>query len=139
MPRFFPALTIQDWVFLGILILVPTLMAFGIHAIRRELRTAARFDARGVRLKTTKEQRRRWRQTSQSRDLHDLLDDLDALLRLVHVDDATARQEHKEAVRLFWMSFHIPVRTLLLCALLVAGVLSAVLMVVSQGPANPLR
>jgi hypothetical protein len=114
-------------------------MAFGIHAIRREIRTAARFDARAVRLKTTKEQRRRWRQASQSRDLHDLLDDIETLLSLVHVDEARAKQEHKEAVRLFWMSFHIPVRTLLLGALLVAGVLSAVLMVVSQGPANPLR
>jgi hypothetical protein len=139
MPRFFPDLTIQDWVFLGVLILVPTLMAFGIRAIRREIRTAARFDARAVRLKTSLEQRRRWRQASQSRDLHDLLDDIETLLRLVNVDEARAKQEHKEAVRLFWMSFHIPIRTLLLGTLLVAGVLSAILMVVSQGPANPLR
>jgi hypothetical protein len=48
------------------------------------------------------------------------------------------RAEHKEAVRLSWKSRHIPAGTLLLGGLVLAAVLSAIFMVVSQGPHNPI-
>jgi hypothetical protein len=48
------------------------------------------------------------------------------------------RAEHKEAVRLSWKSRHIPVGTLLLSGVLLAAILSAVFMVIHQGPANPI-
>jgi hypothetical protein len=46
--------------------------------------------------------------------------------------------EHKEAVRLSWKARHIPVGTLLLGVLLLVVFLSAVSMVISQGPHNPI-
>jgi hypothetical protein len=49
-----------------------------------------------------------------------------------------ARTEHREAVRLSWKSRHIPLGTLLVSAVLLAGVLSAIYMVVAQGPVNPI-
>jgi len=42
------------------------------------------------------------------------------------------REAHKEAVRLSWKSRHIPVGTLLLGGVLLAGILSAVFMVIGQ-------
>ena len=47
-----------------------------------------------------------------------------------------ARSEHWEAVRLAWKSLHIPVGTLLIGSVLLAGILSAVAMVWGQGPVN---
>ena len=46
--------------------------------------------------------------------------------------------EHKEAVRLSWKSQHIPIGTLILGGLVVAGVFSAIFMVIAQGPVNPI-
>ena len=46
--------------------------------------------------------------------------------------------EHREAVRLSWKSRHIPVGTILMGLLVLAGVLSAVFMVLAEGPANPM-
>jgi hypothetical protein len=48
------------------------------------------------------------------------------------------RAEHKEVVRLSWKSRHIPVGTLVLGGLVLAAVLSAIFMVISQGPRNPI-
>jgi ABC-type anion transport system duplicated permease subunit len=133
----FPSnLTPQDLTVIGILILVPLLMAFGIYAIRREVRNAARIEARRVKLKTSKEQRQRWRQETTSRDQLNLLDDVETLLRLTNADEVALRQEHKEAVQLSWMSHHIPIRAALLGSLLLAGALSAILMVIALGPHN---
>jgi hypothetical protein len=73
--------TILDWVFLGFAALVPLLMALGIYTVRKEMRLAARLKAKPVRLKTTESQRRQWRLKTQSRDLIDLLDDIDTLLK----------------------------------------------------------
>ena len=47
-------------------------------------------------------------------------------------------EEHKEAVHLAWKSRHIPVGTLVISGFLLACVLSAVFMVVAQGPSNPI-
>ena len=49
-----------------------------------------------------------------------------------------SRTEHREAVRLSWKSRHIPVGTLLILGLVLACVLSAIFMVVAQGPSNPI-
>ena len=49
-----------------------------------------------------------------------------------------SRSDHWEAVRLAWKSLHIPVGTLLIGGLLLAGILSAVAMVWGQGPVNPI-
>jgi hypothetical protein len=49
-----------------------------------------------------------------------------------------ARAEHKEAGRLSWKSRHIPFGTILLVSLVLAAVLSAIFMVVAQGPSNPI-
>jgi hypothetical protein len=48
------------------------------------------------------------------------------------------RPEHWEAVRLSWSSRHILAGSLLLGLLVLAAVLSAVLMVIAEGPANPI-
>ncbi|QRM33123.1 hypothetical protein [Microvirga sp. VF16] len=48
------------------------------------------------------------------------------------------RAEHKEAGRLSWKSRHIPTGTLVLGGLMLAAVLSAIFMVISQGPHNPI-
>ena len=45
---------------------------------------------------------------------------------------------HKEAVRLAWKSDHIPVWTILAGVLLLAAVLSAILMILTEGPSNPI-
>jgi hypothetical protein len=45
--------------------------------------------------------------------------------------------EHREAVRLSWKSRHIPFGTILIGGLALAGVLSAVFMVMAEGPVNP--
>jgi hypothetical protein len=132
------ALTITDWIALGLLALVPLLMALGIASIRREARSRARLEARFVRLKTSPGQRRQWRQQTQSRELLDLLDDIDTLMRQVASSNPVTPQDHKEAVRLVWKSRHIPVMTFFVCSLALAGVLSAIFMVVAQGPSNPI-
>ncbi|HEY9422640.1 MAG TPA: hypothetical protein VIW92_14585 [Thermoanaerobaculia bacterium] len=132
------ALTVTDWIFLGLVALVPLLMALGIASIRREARSRARLEARSVRLKTTQGQRRQWRQQTQSRELLDLLDDIDTLMRQVAVSNPVTPQDHREAVRLVWKSRHIPVMTFLAFSLALAGVLSAVFMVIAQGPSNPI-
>lgn len=44
--------------------------------------------------------------------------------------------EHREAVRLSWARRHIPVCTLLIGGLVLAAVLSAILMVIAEGPSN---
>jgi hypothetical protein len=46
------------------------------------------------------------------------------------------RAEHKEAVRLAWKSVHVPFGTILLGALIIACVLSAIMQVVALGPSN---
>ena len=45
--------------------------------------------------------------------------------------------EHREAVRLSWKSRHIPFGTILIGGLALAGVLSAIFMVLALGPSNP--
>ena len=132
------ALTITDWIALGLLALVPLLMALGIASIRREARSRARLEARFVRLKTSPGQRRQWRQQTQSRELLDLLDDIDTLMRHAASSNPVTPQDHKEAVRLVWKSRHIPVMTFFAFSLALAGVLSAVFMVIAQGPSNPI-
>ena len=49
-----------------------------------------------------------------------------------------SQAEHKEAARLSWKARHVPVGTLLLAGLLLAAFFSAVFMVISQGPHNPI-
>ncbi len=46
--------------------------------------------------------------------------------------------EHREAVRLDWMSMHIPVGAILLSTLLLSGIFSAASMVWGYGPVNPI-
>ena len=46
------------------------------------------------------------------------------------------RSEHWEAVRLAWKSLHIPLGTLLIGGLLLAGIASAVSMMWVSDPAN---
>jgi hypothetical protein len=130
--------TVADWIAFGLLALVPVLMILGIVAIRREIHAEAFLRARSIRLKTGKDQRQHWRKTALSQDMIDLLDDVDTLLHAVAADHLTARQQHREAVRLSWTGRHIPLRTLLLGSLALAGVLSTILMVVAQGPSNPI-
>jgi hypothetical protein len=48
------------------------------------------------------------------------------------------RVEQREARRLSWRSRHIPWGTLLVGALLLVSVLSAVYAVIAEGPANPI-
>lgn len=45
--------------------------------------------------------------------------------------------EHREAIRLSWKSRHIPFGTILIGGLALAGVLSAIFMVLALGPSNP--
>jgi hypothetical protein len=49
-----------------------------------------------------------------------------------------AGAEHKEAGRLAWKSRHIPFGTLLVVGLVLAAVLSAIFMIIAQGPSNPI-
>jgi flagellar biosynthesis/type III secretory pathway M-ring protein FliF/YscJ len=133
----FSTLSTADWAVLALLASVVVLMVLGILSVRHEIRVAARMEARRRSLKTTEAQRRKWRQTTQARDLIDLLDDIDTLLKL-DSEDAAARQAHKEAARLSWMSRHIPTGTLVVGGLLLIAVLSATLAVIAQGPHNPI-
>jgi uncharacterized membrane protein YcjF (UPF0283 family) len=130
--------TTADWIVLGLIALVPILMAFGILAIRREMYASAQLEARTVRLKTTGDQRQKWRQKTESQHLVDLLDDIDLLLKQIAPDEAATRRDHKEAVSLSWKSRHIPVSTILIGGVVLASVLSAIFMVVAQGPTNPI-
>ena len=138
MGGFLSALTPADRAIIGIIVLVPLLMIFAIHSIRREVWDAGRVKVRSVKLKTSREQRRAWRQENPSKDTLNLLDDVETLLRLTHADEAAVRQEHREALRLSWLSYHIPVRTALLGGVLLAGVLSAIFVIIAQGPSNPI-
>jgi hypothetical protein len=79
------SLTIIDWILLGLVASATFIVAIDVYAIRKEMRAAARQRARPVKLKTTEEQRRKWRSKRQSRDLVDLVDDVDTLLR--HVEE----------------------------------------------------
>ncbi len=133
-----PTLTITDWMVLGLVALVPLLMALGISSIRRETRRRAHPEARFVRLKTSPAQRRQWRRQAGSQEMVDLIDDIDTLLRQVAAHTPVTPQDHREAVRLVWKSRHIPVGTFLVCSLALAGVLSAIFMMVAQGPSNPI-
>ncbi|MDP8918801.1 MAG: hypothetical protein M3O00_07905 [Pseudomonadota bacterium] len=131
-------LTPADRAIIGIIVLVPLLMIFAIHSIRREVRDAGRIKAKSVKLKTSREQRRKWRQESLSKDILNLLDDVETLLKVTHADELAVRQEHREALRLSWLSYHVPVRTALLGSVLLAGVLSAIFVILAQGPSNPI-
>jgi ABC-type transport system involved in cytochrome c biogenesis permease subunit len=53
-------------------------------------------------------------------------------------DPNLLKPEHKEAVQLAWESLHIPVGSILVGALLLSGVISAVSSVWGYGPANPI-
>jgi len=138
MGSLFPEMTPGDWAIIIAVTLVPVIMVFGIYAIRSEMRHAARIEARSVRLKTSREQRLKWRTETQSAELLNLLDDLEALLNLVNADETLVRQEHREAVHLAWLSYRVPIRTALLGGLLLAGVCSPILVVIAQGPSNPI-
>ncbi len=138
MDGFLLNLTPADWAAIGIIVLVPLLMVFAIYSIRREVRDAGRIKAKSIKLKTSWEQRRKWRQESPSKDILKLLDDVETLLKITHADEPAVRQEHREALRLSWLSYHIPVRTALLGSVLLAGVLSAIFVILAQGPSNPI-
>lgn len=131
-------LTPADWAVIGIIVLVPLLMIVAIYSIRREVRDAGRIKAKSLKLKTSREQRRKWRQESLSKDILNLLDDVETLLKITHADELAVRQEHREALRLSWLSYHVPVRTALLGGVLLAGVLSAIFVILAQGPSNPI-
>lgn len=139
MGSFLPHLTPADWAIVIATILVPLLMALGIYVIRTEVREALWIEAKSVRLKTSRTERQEWRKRSTSPEMLNLLDDLDTLLRLINADKVSERQQHKEAVRLSWMSYRIPVRAALFGGLLLGGVISAVFVVIAQGPSNPIR
>ena len=133
-----PHLTPADWAIVIAVILVPLLMVFGVYAIRTEIREALRIEAKSVRLKTSKAERQEWRKQATSPETLNLLDDIETLLRFVHADEVFARQEHKEAVRLAWMSYRVPVNVALFGGLLLGGIISTVFMVIAQGPSNPI-
>jgi hypothetical protein len=46
--------------------------------------------------------------------------------------------EHKEAVRLAWLSRHIPLGSLLIGSFIAVIFASAVLTILAQGPSNPI-
>ncbi|MBM6580999.1 hypothetical protein ILT44_12465 [Microvirga sp. BT689] len=117
---------------------MPLLMVFGIYVIRSEVRETLRIEAKSVRLKTSKGERQKWRREATSEEMLNLLDDIESLLHFINGDEAFARQEHQEAVRLSWMSYRIPIRVALLGSLLLAGFFSAIFMVIAQGPSNPI-
>lgn len=138
MRSFLPQLTSADWTIVIAVILVPLLMVFGVYAIRTEIREALRIEAKSVRLKTSREERQEWRKRAPSPETLNLLDDIETLLRLIHADEVFARQDHKEAVRLAWMNYRIPVRVALFASVILGGIVSMVFMVVAQGPSNPI-
>ena len=137
-------LTVSDWIFLGVVGATAAVLVVGLSSIRREMRSHAhgdprsRLDSSPVKLKTSPAQRRQWRQHSRSPELIDLLDDVDTLLRHVTSQAPVTRQDHREAVRLGWKRRHIPVMTFFVLSLALAGVLSAIFMVIAQGPSNPI-
>ena len=45
--------------------------------------------------------------------------------------------DHREARRLLWKSRHVPILTIFASSWVVAGVLSAVLSILAQGPGTP--
>jgi hypothetical protein len=138
MRSFLPQLTSVDWAIVIAVILVPLLMVFGVYAIRTEIRQALRMEAKSVKLKTSKEERREWRKRAPPPETLNLLDDIETLLRLIHADEVFAQQEHKEAVRLAWMSYRVPVRVALFGSLILGGIISTVIVVIAQGPSNPI-
>jgi hypothetical protein len=50
----------------------------------------------------------------------------------------SASPDHKEAVRLLWKSRHVPVLTILAVSWAAARALSAIVSLITQGPANPI-
>lgn len=44
--------------------------------------------------------------------------------------------DHKEALRLAWLSRHVPIGTLLLGLLVIAGILSAILSILAVSPSS---
>ena len=46
--------------------------------------------------------------------------------------------EHREAVRLAWLSRHIPLGSILIGGFVATAIASAVLTILAQGPSNPL-
>jgi hypothetical protein len=135
---FLPQLTSADWAIIIAVILVPLLMVFGVYAIRTKIRETLRIEAKSVRLKTSKEERQEWRKRVPSPETLSLLDDIETLLRLIHADEVFARQEHKEAVSLAWMSYRISVRVAPFGSVILGGIISMVFMVTAQGPSNPI-
>ena len=127
-----------DWIAVGLLALVPALMMLGISAIRSEVRKLDRSPGRYVRTKTTALQRRTWREATGSQELIDLLDDIDMLLDHLESGVPAPPRDHREAVRLAWKSLHVPWVTVLSSGLLLICILSAVLTMLAQGPANPI-
>jgi hypothetical protein len=51
----------------------------------------------------------------------------------------SARQEHREALRLSRSSCHIPLGTILLACLALASLLSTVITILAQSPANAMQ
>jgi hypothetical protein len=136
--RFLPELSAVDWAFIASVIILASLLVFGTYAIRSEVREAKRVEAKSVKLKTSKVQRQQLRKRATSAEMVNLLDDIEALLRFINADDVLVRQEHSEAVRLSWMSYRVPVRAVLFGGFVLAGVFSAILMMIAQGPSNPI-
>jgi hypothetical protein len=130
--------TAADWIAVGLLALVPAIMILGISAVRKEIRKLDRSPGSYVRTKTTALQRRKWRESTGSQELIDLLDDIDMLLDQVERGLPTPRRDHREAMRLAWKSLHVPWGTVLTFGLLLICILSAVLTMLAQGPANPI-
>ncbi len=46
--------------------------------------------------------------------------------------------EHREAVRLAWLSRHIPLGSILIGGFVATAIASAVLTILAQGPSNPI-
>jgi hypothetical protein len=86
-------MTPQDWIALGLMALMPVLMAVAIYLIRREIKQAPRrapveplrSHAPPLQLKTTEAQRAQWRMGRQRhpRAIVDLTDDIETLLKRV--------------------------------------------------------
>lgn len=85
------SMTPQDWIALGLIAMVPTLMVVAICPIRREVRQVARYGpaepprstASPLHLKTTSAQREQWQMGKQRhpRAIADLADDVETLLK----------------------------------------------------------
>ncbi|WP_201833917.1 hypothetical protein [Microvirga zambiensis] len=85
--------TLQDWIALGLIAMVPVLMVVAVLLIRSELKRYAqsakvepsRSSAPPLHLKTTRAQREQWRMGKQRhpRALADLADDVETLLKRV--------------------------------------------------------